>query len=202
MNIINGFLMFGNTPDLRTILGAVIGLSGLCIAFWPELSAFDLGSSWTLGFFIVLGAALAGSFGNMTSMRNQKDGIPVTQANALAMAYGAIFLTIYALAKGSEFTFDPSLVYVSSLLFLAIFGSIFAFGFYLTLLGSIGPAKTAYANLLYPIVALLISSAMEPYDWTARILIAIALILFGNYLMLVKSKKKASQPITLQKNEA
>lgn len=185
-NMLNGYLFMSRVPAVSSLLGAGVGIVGLCTAFWPELSSFSLSSETAIGLLIVLGAALTGSLGNMASIRNQKDGVPVTQANALAMTYGVCFLIVYALISGSKFTFDPNPVYVSSLFYLAVFGSVLAFGFYLTLLNRIGPERAAYANLLYPLIALLVSSAFEGYEWTPRMMAAIALMLTGNFLVLMQ----------------
>ena len=100
------------------------------------------------------------------------------------MAYGALLMFGFATASGKPLAFELSTVYISSLLYLAIFGSILAFGCYLTLLGRIGPEKAAYATLLFPLVALAISTAFEDYQWTVYGLLGVSLILAGNVLVL------------------
>jgi len=186
MNIINGRLFIGNRPSRKAIGGALLGLLGLLVIFSSDLIEFNLKSSWIMGLFLILCATLSASLGNMTSIRNQKDGIPITQGNALAMAYGAIFLSIFALYNGSEFTFDRSASYVGSLIYLSFFGSVLAFGFYLKLLSAIGADKAAYANLLFPIVALVISVTSGEQNFEITHLIGISIVLFGNYVMLIK----------------
>ena len=73
---------------------------------------------------------------------------------------------------------------MGSLLYLALFGSVIAFGCYLTLVGNIGADRAAYATLLFPIVALLISTVWEGYLWTVSSAVGVALILLGNLWML------------------
>ena len=185
-NIVNKRLFLNEPIEKQALIGAGVGVVGLCIAFWPELGVMARSVSLTgplLGLLLVLGAALAGSLGNIASSAIQRKGITVTQSNALGMLFGAIVLTIYALLRSIPFTFDPSMVYVGSLLYLAIFGSVVAFGCYLTLVGKIGADKAAYANLLFPVVAVLISAYAENFVLEGRLLIALGVILFGNYLM-------------------
>lgn len=185
-NIVNKRLFLNEPIEKQALFGAGVGVVGLCIAFWPELGVMARSVSLTgplLGLLLVLGAALAGSLGNIASSAIQRKGITVTQSNALGMLFGAIVLTIYALLSSIPFTFDPSMVYVGSLLYLAIFGSVVAFGCYLTLVGKIGADKAAYANLLFPVVAVLISAYAENFVLEGRLLIALGVILFGNYLM-------------------
>ena len=48
------------------------------------------------------------SLGNIVSARNQQNGIPVVQTNALGMAYGALTMVVFALASGVPFNYDSS----------------------------------------------------------------------------------------------
>jgi drug/metabolite transporter (DMT)-like permease len=105
------------------------------------------------------------------------------------MAYGTILMLAVALIKGKQFAFILSTSYVTALIYLAVFGSIVAFGCYLTLIGRIGADRAAYATLLFPIVALLISTVWENYHWSHEAFIGVTLILFGNLLMVKKRKK-------------
>lgn len=124
------------------------------------------------------------------SARNQKNHLPVVQTNALGMSYGSIFMAIYALFRGVPFEFDPAISYSISLLYLSVFGSIFAFGSYLTLIGRIGTDKTAYAAVLFPVIALSISTLFEDYHWTLVAIFGLGLVLFGNYLVLKKPRSR------------
>ena len=59
-------------------------------------------------------------------------------------------------------------------------GSILALGAYLSLVGRIGADKAAYATVLFPLVALAISSVYEGFEWTPTALIGVLLVLLGN----------------------
>jgi drug/metabolite transporter (DMT)-like permease len=130
------------------------------------------------------------SIGNIISARNQQQQIPVIQTNAWGMAYGSLVMAAYALVNGVAFNFDPSFDYSISLLYLAVFGSILAFGNYLTLIGRIGADKVAYAAVLFPIIALGLSTLFEDYQWTLRAVFGFVLVLFGNYIVLTRSKRE------------
>ncbi len=54
--------------------------------------------------------------------------------------------------------------FVVSLGYLAVFGSAIAFGCYLALIRHIGSARAAYTSVLYPLVALGISTVVEGYQ--------------------------------------
>jgi drug/metabolite transporter (DMT)-like permease len=110
------------------------------------------------------------------------------QTNAFGMAYGSLCMALVVVVTGAPVTIDLSTPYLLSLIYLAVFGSVIAFGCYLSLVGRIGPGRAAYATLLFPVVALALSTLWEDYHWTMSGLCGIALILFGNYLALAKKR--------------
>ena len=109
------------------------------------------------------------------------------QTNAWGMAYGAIIMTLYALFNGADFSYDTSISYGLSLIYLSVFGSILAFGCYLTLIGRIGADKAAYSAVLFPVIALGISTLFEGYQWSIEALFGFCLVLLGNYVVLTKA---------------
>ncbi|WP_426417903.1 DMT family transporter [Aestuariirhabdus sp. LZHN29] len=191
MNIANGALFFGKRPAPSVLAGALIGLVGICLVFLPEFAYLDANGAALKGILLsVLGTFIA-SLGNMVSARNQLANLPVVQTNAYGMAYGAAALGLVALAQGIPFSYEPTLAYTGSLIYLALFGSVLAFGGYLTLLGRIGAEKAAYAMVLFPIVALGISTAFEGYQWSLEALLGVALVFAGNVLILMSREQLA-----------
>ena len=185
MNIFNGAVFLKRSIKPLVLLAAIIGLVGIVMVFWDEISSTHGARQQDVlgGLAIGLVATYFASLGNILSARNQAAGLPVMQTNAIGMAYGAILMTIYASLTGTPFTMDWSMPYLLSLLYLSVFGSIIAFGAYLTLVGQIGADRAAYATVLFPIVALLISSVFEGFEWTVLSLAGIALVLVGNVLV-------------------
>jgi len=137
---------------------------------------------------LCMAATYLASLGNIISARNQKHDLPIIQTNAYGMSYGALLMLVSAFLSGKTFCFDFSFSYVTALIYLAVFGSIVAFGCYLTLLGRIGADRAAYATLLFPIVALVISTVWEGYQWSLEAILGVALIMGGNLLMVSKKK--------------
>jgi drug/metabolite transporter (DMT)-like permease len=191
MNIVNGALFLGSRVRPRVILGAGFGIAGIAAIFWEEVSGVgDNADTWR-GLWMCLLATWFASIGNIISARNQQNGIPVVQTNAWGMAYGALIMAIFAVASGVPFNYDPSFSYSLSLIYLAVFGSILAFGAYLTLIGRIGADKIAYAAVLFPVIALGISTVFEDYQWTLRAVFGFALVLLGNYIVLSRARTRA-----------
>ena len=66
--------------------------------------------------------------------------------------------------------------------------SIIAFWAYLTLIGRIGADRAGYANLVFPLVALLISTLVEGYQWSLDAVAGLGLVMAGNWLVMRASK--------------
>ncbi|MGH6954385.1 MAG: DMT family transporter [Alphaproteobacteria bacterium] len=188
MNVLNGALFLSIPVSGRVLAGGVLGLAGMALLFWPELEGLAQSSGSALGMAVGLVATYIGSLGNILSARNQKRGLPVLESNALGTLYGGLLSAAVAWAHGAPFTFDLSPAYVASLLYLALFGTIVAFGCYFTLLGRIGADRSAYAMVLFPVVALALSTAFEGYRWTAPAVAGVVLILAGNAVALRRAR--------------
>jgi drug/metabolite transporter (DMT)-like permease len=147
-------------------------------------------------------ATYTASIGNVLSARNSRDGIGVLESNAIGMAIGALSAFAFAMFYQVPLQFDFSPGYVISLLYLAIFGSVIAFGTYLTLMARIGADRAAYAAVLFPVVALAISTVFENYQWTWEAFVGIALILIGNILALAPGEKLRKLLILFKQNPA
>ena len=189
LNIANGSFFLGTAVEKKMVAGALLGILGITLIFMPEIRSFDLSDKGLFGLFIGFISVLLASFGNITSARNTKNKIPVIQANAFGMGYGAILLFIIALFMGKEFTFTASVPYMSSLVYLSVFGSIIAFYSYLTLIGSIGADKASYAIMIVPVVALVLSSFFEGYAWNVYAIAGLFLVVGGNFLALFKPRR-------------
>lgn len=184
MNILNARLFFGTRVQPRVWLGACLGMLGVATLFWPEIADISFTDKTLVGASFSLSGALLASFGNMVSSRAQGEGVPVLQANAWGMFYGTLITAAFAWRKGVPFNFEYTFSYVASLLYLAVFGSILAFGAYLKLVGRIGPAKAGYAVVMFPVVAFILSVLFEGLPIEAHIVSGVVLVLFGNLVIL------------------
>jgi len=188
INILLSRIFFGTRAGGRVLWGAVLGIGGILLLFLPRTESVSLTDSVFFGSLLALCGALMASFGNMSSQAAQKRRLPVVQSNAWSMLYGGVFTSLIAVAGGHPFTFDATFTYIISLLYLAIFGSVVAFGAYLTLLGRIGAHKAGYATVMFPVVALILSMLFEGLGLDLWIVGGTALVLLGNLLVLKDGK--------------
>ncbi len=186
LNVFFGAIFLGNPVRVRVMIGAGLGLLGLAFVFWPELTSLSLSSQKIVGMILAFIATISASLGNVVSARNQRHELPVIQTNAYGMLYGAVFMLVTAILRGAELQFDTSPSYVLSLFYLAIFGSVIAFGSYLTLLGRIGLDRAAYVTVLFPVIALLLSTIFEDLRWGIYQLLGVLLILLGNAVVVTR----------------
>ena len=199
MNLINGRLFLGTPIELKVLLGGALGMVGLVLLFWPEMVAVNFSGPVVVGVLLCFAATYLASLGNIISARNQRRQLPIEQTNAFGMAYGSLCMVLVVIVSGTPLTIDLSATYLISLAYLALFGSVIAFGCYLSLVGRIGPGRAAYATLLFPVVALALSTIWEDYHWSLSSLCGILLILCGNYLALARKKSRSilspAQPV-------
>lgn len=188
-NVFNARIWYGTKITQQVYVGGALGLLGIVTLFWPQISDTQLGPETLLGLGLCIMGTLIASTGNMLSMKNQQMKLPLIPAMAWGMAYGAIFMAVVVVIQGKNFNFDYTFPYVSSLLYLTIFGSVIAFASYLTLLNNIGAHKASYASIMFPAVAVIISTIVEGFAWSTYTFAGLFFILTGNLVVLIRTKK-------------
>ena len=185
-NAVNSLIFFGQRPHKNLLPAAVLGISGVIALFWHDLVATQLAPSLLLGIGLSALGTFGFSLGNMISTRHQRRGLETLSTNTYAMFYGTVIMGVLALLRGDSFMPEFTLRYLGSLFYLAIFGSVIAFGAYFTLVGRIGASQAAYSTLLFPLVALSLSTIYEGYVWHSNAIIGLVMILLGNLVMFAK----------------
>lgn len=190
-NALNARLIYGDRITGRTSAAAALGVLGLALLFGPEMSLGDPAET-ARGVGFAMAGTLFFSLGNMVSRRNSAQGLDTITANAWGMCYGALVLLIAIWLSATPIVAPPDAVYLSALLYLAVIGSVIGFTTYLMLVSRIGSSRAAYATVLFPIVALAISTLVEGYDWTWVSGVGVALALAGNVVMFLPRPARAS----------
>ena len=186
-NAINARLFFGDRISARTLLAALLGVSGVLLLFGRDVFVhFDGGTVKGLG-LAALGT-LFFSLGNMASRRNSAAGIAPLTANAWGMAYGATVLLGLIWITGTPVVAPLDGRYLAALLYLSVIGSVVGFTTYLMLVSRIGSSRAAYTTVLFPVVALSLSTAFEGYQWTLMAMAGLVLALLGNVVMFWRAR--------------
>ena len=184
LNMLGVRIAYGTPMSWRVVVGALLGIAGIVLIFMPETGVLTIDPHVSLGALYTALAVVTSAVGSVVAARNPQRGVPIWQAMAFAMLYGAACSLVIVLATGQTIGFDWSPGYVTSLLYLAVFGSVIAFAGYLTLLERIGAARAGYIGVMVPIVALLISYFFEGFAWRPQTWVGVGLSVVGNVVIL------------------
>jgi drug/metabolite transporter (DMT)-like permease len=196
VNMLMAGLVLRQPIERRVMFAGLLGASGVVLMFWPQIAGTGFDRGAFVGLVLCLMGTLSFCTGNLISGAIQRAGVAVTSASAWGMVYGALALFAVSLVRGHAFVIEPTVTYVGALLYLAVISSVLAFAAYLTLLGRIGGARAGYATVMFPVVALAISTVFEGYVWTWPAKIGLVCVLAGNLIVLAPRRKSVDLPVT------
>lgn len=184
-NAINARIFFGERVRPRTVIAGIIGATGIVLLFWRDLSvSFDASVLQGIGWATV--GTVMFSLGNMMSRKNNLHGVTPVIANAWGMGIGSLVLLAIVVLSGASLTMPSSSSYLWALIYLAVIGSVIGFTTYLLMVARLGSDRAAYATVLFPVVALLMSTLFEGYQWHATAFAGVGLTIVGNLVMFAK----------------
>lgn len=169
-------LLLRRFPGWSAVAAALLGLTGLALLFEREILAGDLDP---VGGLIILAAALVASTGNTISQVLMTRGMAILPMSTVGMTIGAVAMLSIAFVRGDLARIEWDRTFIFSLLYLAVVGSIAAFGLYFQLVRRLGPTRAAYSSVFFPLVALAISALFESYVMTLAGWVGVALLLIG-----------------------
>lgn len=179
-NILNNRIFFKEAISRSTIIYALMGVCGLTLLFWRSFT----GDSWSTDSVYGVGLAALGtaffSLGNMISKRNSQHAIAPLTTNAWGMLYGSLLLLLIIFITETPIILPDSSRYVLALFYLSLFGSVVGFTTYMMLIARIGANRAAYATVMFPIIALVLSSIFESYHWHWTGVAGLLLVIAGN----------------------
>ncbi len=168
----------------RTLFAAVLGVAGVVLLFLPELLTVQSSATVALGIAFGLAGTLLATGGNLIAVRNHHASVGVLEGTVWGMAWGAATAALIATATGASWTFDSRPLYWLSLAYLAVFGSIVAFGAYFTLIKKVGVGVASYTGVATPVIAVLLSTLFEGFVWTWTAVLGVVLAAAGNFIAL------------------
>tara|TARA_R110001599_G_scaffold85738_2_gene229894 strand:+ start:11679 stop:12575 length:897 start_codon:yes stop_codon:yes gene_type:complete len=171
---------------MEVVIGAAFGMLGIGLIFYPEFAHIKADTLLVFGIALALASFLFAGLGNVLSERILDYGTPVIQMNFWAMSYGTLGIFCFALVSDVQWVLPTRWEYYLALTYLTVFGSVIAFGAYMKLIRQMGSDKTAYVVLVYPIVALSVSTVFEGYQWYLISLLGVVFVLLGNAIAMGK----------------
>ena len=183
-NMFMAILILKRPFKLNLLVGAILGVSGTLLIFQKEFQQLGTNKNMNTALILCSVSMIVVSFGNIMASLINKRNIGVVPSTGYAMLYGAAILFMVSLFVGYEVKFDMSKSYLLSLFYLVALGSIVAFLFYLKLLGRIGPENSAYVVVAIPIIAMVVSTIFEGYEWQQSAFYGMPVLIFGNIIAL------------------
>jgi drug/metabolite transporter (DMT)-like permease len=184
MNLIGFRIAFGQRASLLAWVAALLGIAGICLLSWDEVMSANFDTLAMTGIGLTLLGVAASVVGNIYARRGELAGSTIAASTGWAMAYGAGVLAIFALVTGKPWAFEFTPAYIGSLLHLSLIGSVIAFLMYYGLARRRGYALASYISALAPLVAMVVSTVFEGKSWGVLALGGVALVLFGQFLLL------------------
>ena len=191
-NVINNRVFWGVKPSPSIYTAGALGLAGLTLLFWQELQHTAASHELFLGIALAALGTFGFSLGNMITVRHAKHNINPLTGTAYGMTYGSLVLLAIITVTQTPITWNSDPMYAYSLGYLALFSSVIGFTAYLSLVNRIGANQAAYATVLFPVIALGLSSVYEGYVWGVMNGLGLVLVLLGNAvaMRLIRLPKK------------
>lgn len=169
----------------RFLVGGVLGVLGVALIFAPELATVDRSPTAGTGLAFTVAAVALSAVGALSASRNGHHGLPFWPTLGWGLAWGAgTAAAIALLTEPLPAAWPTAPSWWLSLAYLAVAGTVVAFGAFLTLQHRLGPGKAATVGVMTPVVALVVSTAFEGFRPGWLTLTGAALTVAGNVLML------------------
>ena len=192
-------VIFAGTPFINLVLfrlfrgqraggwawiAAALGLMGVAILAISQAKGPAATPGMAVGILLAFVGVVSASVGNVFADRSHAAGAALIPSTAWAMTYGTGMLALCVVFTGQPWSFEPSLRYAGSLVYLAVFGSVVAFLTYYALARRSGYALASYIAALTPPAAMAISSVTEGARWGLGAIAGLALVLAGQALLI------------------
>lgn len=165
-NAVLARLVLGAALTRRFLAGSAIALAGIGLLMLHEYRIAPPGSGVTTGVLLVTGAILSVSVGNLLQATQTARAVPVVSLMAWGMIWGVFASTAYAVLSAGMPVLDPRPAYLAGIAYLGIVGSALTFPLYSQLIREWGPGPAAYNGVAVPVVAMILSTLFEGYQWS------------------------------------
>ncbi|AWK86522.1 DMT family transporter [Azospirillum thermophilum] len=186
-NAVNQWIFLARRPSPRTLAGSALGIAGIALLFGESVLEVQGGRDTAIGIALAFCGTYVFSVGNFVSTRATADGTDLPNAIVRGMSWGAALLGLWIGLRGLPPAIEPTPRYLLSLAYLAVIGSVVGFFAYLSLVARVGADRAAYATVLFPVIALAVSTLLEGYHWTIWAAAGLPLVLAGNLVIFTRS---------------
>lgn len=151
----------------RFLWGSVVAIAGIALLLIHEARVAPLEGNVLLGVALTIGGILSASIANVAQANKTGRAQPMVTLLAFAMLYGTGFDAVLAWITAGPPVLPTSPAYWAGTAWLALAGSVVTFPLYYGIVREIGPGRAAYNGVLVIVIAMLISTMIEGYQWSA-----------------------------------
>ncbi len=178
-NAVLGLLLLGQPITRRFVVGSAIAIAGIALLLVNEGQVAPIGGNVALGAALALLAMLAASIANVIQAGPAGKDVPLVTLLAWAMLYGTLFDGGLAWLIDGPPVLPRDGAYWLGTAWLALIGSVVTFPLYYDLVRKLGAGRAAYNGVLVVVIAMVISTLLEGYQWTPLAIGGAALSLAG-----------------------
>ena len=165
-NAVLARVVLGAALTRRFLAGSAIALAGIALLMLHEYRIAPPNSGVTTGVLLVTGAIFSVSIGNLLQATQTARGVPVVSLMAWGMIWGVLASGAYAIVSVGAPVLDPRPAYLAGIAYLGLVGSALTFPLYSQLIREWGPGPAAYNGVAVPVVAMILSTLFEGYQWS------------------------------------
>jgi drug/metabolite transporter (DMT)-like permease len=189
-------ILLGDPLTPLKIAGILIGTLGTMVIFWDGVSAGGSNSLW--GISAALGSALLASLSSVVVKRYARSYHPMASI-FWPMLIGGALLTVGGRVIETDRPVHWNGVTIGSILYLAVLGSVVAFGLYYWIIKHIDVTVLSYQTFIIPILACFIGWIFLREKVTIKTAIGGGMILLGIALATFRfSRRKRSLRVGFQ----
>jgi drug/metabolite transporter (DMT)-like permease len=189
-------------PNAGTAIGLGLGLIGIVLIAAPGQAAAE-GVANPIGLLILLGASLSWSIGSLYSRKASLPSNALLATSMEMLAGGALMLIAgLLLGQGGRIRFDQiSLLSLSALGYLVVFGSLIGFTAYVWLLKVSTPARVSTYAFVNPVVAVFLGAVLAGEELSLRVLMAAAAIIAAVMLITLNQTARSTRAVPAPAHE-
>lgn len=165
-NVLFARVILKQPVTLRFLAGSAVALAGIAMLLWHEARLSPLGGNVGTGVLLAIAGILAASVANVVQANETGQKLAMPSLLAWSMLYGTIIDIALAWFTAGPPMFPQRWTYWAGAAWLGLAGSVVTFPLYYTIVRRIGAGRAAYNSIAVIIVAMLISTFVEGYQWS------------------------------------
>lgn len=183
------WLIFRIPIDRRFLAGSAVALGGICLLLVKEYRSAPPTAGIAAGLAFGVAALFSATAASLVQLGARARAAPLVPLVTWAMGFGVLLDAGFAFAMHGPPPLDLPARFWGGTIYLGIVGSVVPFPIYFGLIRRIGAARATYVNVAIPVVAMVISTVLEGYRWTALAAAGATLAMVG--LLIVLSARRA-----------